>query len=147
MSESSSNEIKNRVKKLIITKCESLWYENQVSSLILANSSYKNERQHFLELSVNVNHTNSIEKIQEMINIIDCETIKTNYIDIKFVRSIEAVFMKNYSFKIMSINEKKLTSVAYNSLYALNIATNEKQFSTHIFRALSIKRKIILKLS
>ena len=94
-----------------------------------------------------VSHTNSIKKIQEVISMIDCEAIEVNYIDIKFVRSMRAVFIENYFFKVVSINEKKLTSVAYNSLYALNIATNERQFSTHIFRALSMKKKMILELS
>ena len=148
MSESSFYEIKNRIKKsIIITECENLWYEDQISSLILASSSYKNERQHFLKILITVSHTNAIEQFQEMINMINCETIEANYIDTTFVRNIEAVFMKNYFSKMMSIDEKELTSTAYNSLYALNIATNEKKSSTHIFRALSMKRKMILKLS
>ena len=148
MSESSFYEIKNRVKKsIIITECENLWYEDQVSSLILASSSYKDERQHSLEILITVSHTNAIEQFQEVISMIDCETIEANYIDTTFVRNIEAVFMKDYFFRMMSINEKELTSAAYNSLYALNIATNEKKFSTHIFRALSMKRKMILELS
>ena len=148
MSESNFDEIKNRIKKsIIITECEDLWYEDQISSLILISNSYKNEKQHFLKILITVSHTNAIEQFQEIINMINCETIEANYIDIKFVKSIKAVFMRNYSLRMMSINEKKLTSAAYNSLYTLNITTNEKKFSTYIFKVLSMKRKMILELS
>ena len=58
--------------------------------------------------------------------MIDCEAIEANYIDIKFVKSIEAISMKNYFSRMMSIDEKKFASTAYNSLYALNVATKEK---------------------
>ena len=73
--------------------------------------------------------------------MIDCEAIEVNYIDIKFVKSIEAISMKNYFSRVVSIDEKKFASATYNSLYALNVSTKEKKHSKHIFRALSMKKK------
>ena len=90
----SSDKIKlYRIKKsMIITKHENLWYKKQkVSSLILASSSYKNKKQDSLKISVEISHENFVENRHERVDsMIDCEAIEVNYIDINFVRSIEA---------------------------------------------------------
>ena len=79
--------------------------------------------------------------------MIDCDASNANYISKTFVREMKAIFLEEYFSKVISVDDKKLTSTAYNALYAIKFSAQENTSSVHIFRAIDMKARVILDLS
>lgn len=101
-----------------------------------------------ISISINQSHTslsnkNIVYKTNAMMN---CEISNVNYISTIFVREMKAVSMKEYFSRVITIDEKKLTSAAYNALYAIKFSVQRDIFSVHIFRVINMKTRVILRL-
>ena len=79
--------------------------------------------------------------------MIDCDVSNANYISKTFVREMKTISLEEYFSKVISINDKKLASTAYNALYAIKFSAQENTSSIHIFRAIDMKIRVILNLS
>ena len=65
--------------------------------------------------------------------MINCEALNAHYISTKFGKKIKTVSLKEYSSEVILIDEKKLTSAAYNALYAIEFSTQNKHFDNIYF--------------
>ena len=79
--------------------------------------------------------------------MIDCDASNANYILKTFVKEMKAISLEEYFSRVISVDDKKLASTAYNALYAIKFSAQENTSSVHIFRAIDMKARVILDLS